>query len=100
MAHEVSGRGVGGLEAVEEHVVAMAVRLAVDRVVGEVVASSESAHLSGAEVMRATATVQPPVCAQVVVVSGYVTCTTPFCTCDQKNKISLETYELYKTTLI
>lgn len=100
MAHEVSSGGVGGLEAVEEHVVAMAVRLAVDRVVGEVVASGESAHFGRAEVMRATATVQPPVCAQVVVVSGYVACTTPFCTCNQKNKIWLETYELYETKLI
>lgn len=84
MAHEVGGGGVGGFEAIEEHVVAVAVRLAVDRVVGEVVASGEGAHFGGAEVMCATATVQPPVSAQVVVVGRYVACTTPFCTCNWK----------------
>lgn len=76
----MGGGGVGSLEAIEEHVIAVAVRLAVDRIVGEVVASGEGAHLGGAEVMCATATVQPPVCAQVVVVGRYVPCATPFCT--------------------
>lgn len=57
MAHEVGGRSVGGLEAVEELVIALTVRLAVDRVVGEVVASAEGAHLGRAEVMCAAAAV-------------------------------------------
>lgn len=80
----MGGGGVGGLEAVEEHVIAMAVRFAVDRVVGEIISSGKGAHLGGAEVMCATATVQPPVCTQVVIVGRYVSCTTPFCTCNQK----------------
>lgn len=81
VAHEVCGGGVGVLEAVEEHVVAGAVRLAVERVVGEVVAAREGAHLGGAEVMRATTAVQRAVSAQVVVVRRYVARAAPLCTC-------------------
>lgn len=78
--HEVRGGGVGGLEAVEQHVVARAVRLAVERVVGEVVPLREGAHLAGAQVVRAAAAVQRPVGAQVVVVGRYVAGAAPFCT--------------------
>lgn len=72
------GGGVCCLEAVEEHVVTAAVGLAVDRVVGKVVAAREGAHLRGAEVVGAAAAVEAPVRAEVVVVCCYVACTAPF----------------------
>lgn len=80
VSHEVRGGGVGRLEAIEEHVIAGTVRLAVQRVVGEVVAAGEGADLGGAEVVRAAAAVQASVCAQVVVVCSYVTSAAPLCT--------------------
>lgn len=79
VSHDLCCWGVGRFEAVEEHVVASAVRLAVERVVGEVVAAREGAHLGGAEVVGAAAAVQPPVRAQVVVIRGDVASTAPFC---------------------
>lgn len=61
VTHKVRGWSVGGLEAVEEHVVADAMRLAVERVVSKIVSLWEGAHLGGAQVMRATAAVEPTV---------------------------------------
>lgn len=81
VAHELGGGGVRGLEAVEEHVVAGAVRFAVDGVVGEVVSVREGAHLAGAEVVRAAAAVQRAVGAQVVVVRRDVARSAPLRTC-------------------
>lgn len=83
VSHEMRGGGVGRLEAVEEHVVAGAVRLAIDRVVGEVVPRGEGAHFRGAEVVRAATPVQPPVSAEVVVVRRYVARAAPFRTWNQ-----------------
>lgn len=85
VSHEVWGGGVGGLEAIEEHVVTSTVRFTVEWVVGEVVAAGEGAHLRGAEVVRAAAAVQAPVRAQVVVVCGYVTRAAPLCTYNKYN---------------
>lgn len=79
VSHEVSGGGIGGLEAVEEHVVAGAMRLAVERIVGEVVPAGEGAHFGGTQVVRTAAAVQATIRAQVVVVRGYVARTAPFC---------------------
>lgn len=45
VSHELGRGRVGGLEAVEQHVVARAVGLAVEGVVGQVVAAGEGAHL-------------------------------------------------------
>lgn len=55
-------------------------RLAVERVVGEVVAAGERADLGRTEVVGSTAAVELPVCAEVVVVRRYVSCAAPFCT--------------------
>lgn len=80
VAHELRSGGVGGLEAAEQHVVADAVRLAVERVVGEIVAAREGPHFGGAQVVRAAAAVEPPRRAQIVVVRRDVACAAPFCT--------------------
>lgn len=73
--------GVSGLQAVEEHVVALAVGLAVDGVVREVVAVGEGADLGGAEVVSSAAAVEAPVRAQVVVVRCDVARAAPLCAC-------------------
>lgn len=78
--HEMRRGCVGRLEAVEEHVVTGAVRLAVERVVGQVVAAGEGADLGGAQVVGSAAAVEASVRAQVVVVRCYVACAAPLCT--------------------
>lgn len=87
VSHEMWGGRVGGLEAVEEHVVTRAVRLAVQWLVGEVVPAGESLDLGGAEVVRAAAAVQASGRAKVVVVCCYVACAAPLCTCKYNNDL-------------
>lgn len=86
--HEVRGGRVGRLQTLEKHVVAGAVRLAVEGVVGEVVASGEGADLAGTQVVRAAAAVQGPVGAQVVVVRRDVARPAPFSACTKHEKSS------------
>lgn len=78
VAHELGGRGVGGLQAGEQLVVTQAVGFAVDGVVGEVVPAREGSHFHRAEVVGPAASVHGPLHAQVVVVFGYVACAAPF----------------------
>lgn len=82
MAHQVRGGSVRVFQAVEQHVVTGAMGLAVERVVGEVVAAGERPYFGRAEVVRPAAAVQGPVRAQIVVIRRYVTGAAPFCACE------------------
>lgn len=78
IAHELSLHWVLSLETVVKNIVAHAMRLRIDRIVGDVVTRKISSNLHRTDVMRPTASIDVLIGSKVVIIVRQITKSTPF----------------------